>query len=179
MGLFNFKKKKEPEYDPTDMHLYDMKTGAVFDYDLQNWVVLRTFEYQWGEGEYALEFEIDNGTEKKFLSVENDDDELFITISEKIKIRMIDENLPEFIERNETPPRNLEYEGVHYFFDSEGEGICKEEGSDIAENLISWDFYDKEETRILTIEQWGTDEFEAYAGKVINQIEFSNILPGT
>lgn len=72
MGIFDFlginkNKNSEPDYDPTDMKLYDMTSGSVFDYDLKNWVVIRTFEYQWDETDYSLEFEIDNGTEIKHL----------------------------------------------------------------------------------------------------------------
>lgn len=178
MGIFNFKKKKDPEYDPTNLKLYDMKTGSVFDYNLSNWAVLRTFEYQWDGGEYSLEFEIDNGQEHRFLSVEKDDNELFIILMEKIKIRQVDENLPEFIQRNDTPPKNLEYNGDHFFLDSDSEGLCREEGSDVTEEFLSWDFYTKDETKVLSIEQWGTNEFEAYCGIVAKEYEFSNILPG-
>lgn len=183
MGIFDFlginkNKNSEPDYDPTDMKLYDMTSGSVFDYDLRNWVVTRTFEYQWDETDYSLEFEIDNGTEIKHLEVEQGDNGLNLTLSEKIKIRMIDEDLPSFIQRNDAPPKNLKYLDEHFFYKSKSVGLCKQEGTDVVDEFINWDFINKDETKILSIEQWGEDEFEAYISVKVKEYEFSNILPG-
>ena len=44
-----FKKKKEPDYDVTNLSLKDLETGFIFDYDMKSWVVEESYEYDWGQ----------------------------------------------------------------------------------------------------------------------------------
>ena len=43
--------------------------------------------------------------------------------------------------------------------------------------FISWDYYDKNEDFVLTIEQWDENTFEASFGKVVQYFQISNIFP--
>ena len=180
MGIFDvFKKKdKKPEYDPTNISVLDLQKGFVFEYDLKTWVVKAAYDYDWGNNFFSREYKIDNGEQQFFLSVENDD-ELSLSISKKIKIRLLDENIPEYISKNEKPPATLIYKNKKYYLDEENPGYFKdvENKTDNWAELISWTYYDEEDENIITIEQWGDDEFDASAGKVIKEFEISNILP--
>lgn len=181
MGLFDFfnKKEEKPSYDPTNLKITDLNKGFVFEYDLKNWLVEEAYEYDWGDNCYSREFKISDGAESLFLSVE-DDDELYLSVSKKIKIRTIDEDLPETIEEKERPPKKIEYQGIKFYLEEESAGYFKNlaDPDSKGDQVISWEYYDEDEQYILTIEQWGEFDFEASFGTVIKEIEISGILPG-
>ncbi len=179
MGLFDFfKKKEEPDYDPLNVKVTDIKKGFVIEYDLKSWIVKEEYEYDWGNNFFSKEFKLDSGDDSIFLSLE-DDDELEISVSKKIRIRSIDEDLPEYIMEHEHPPKKIYYKGVKYLKDSENPGYFR----DLADKeknwseFISWDYFDEEEKNTICIEQWGEKEFEASIGKTVKEFEISNILP--
>ena len=158
------------------MRVTDLKKGFVFDYDLSTWEVLEEYQYDWGDNYFSSEYKISNGTETCYLSVE-EDDEVQLSISGKVKIRVIDENLPDYISKHEKAPSSLIYQGVKYFLEKESPGYFRGEGKPDWTELISWDYEDEKGEKILTVEQWGEFEFEASAGKMIKEFEISNILP--
>ncbi|BDD05417.1 DUF4178 domain-containing protein [Aureibacter tunicatorum] len=180
MGLFDFfnKKKDEPSYDPTNLKLSDLNVGFIVEYDMQNWEVKKAFEYDWGNNCFTKEFQLFDGKEYIYLSVD-DNTEMELSVTRPVKIRHIEEDLPEYIVSRETPPSKISYEGVTYFLDEDSAGYCKEFGEDEGSwaELINWDFYDKSEEKILSITQWGEKEFEASIGTVVKEFQFSNIIP--
>jgi hypothetical protein len=180
MGLFDFFRKKEtgPHYDPGNIKITDLRKGFVFEYNLKNWVVKEEYEYDWGDGYFSREYKIDAGDEELFLHLEQDD-ELEITLTKKVKVLTVDENLPEYVTEHRRPPKTLHYEGKKFFLDGENPGYFRDptrEGSQWVE-MISWDYYDENDEYLLNIEQWGEREFEAAYGKMVKDYEFSNILP--
>ena len=181
MGIFDFFKKKEeePSYDPLNMKITDLQKSSVFDYDMKTWIVNAVYEYDWGENNFTREYKINSGDDELYLSVDEDDD-LTLSLSRKIKIRAIDEDLPEYIIEHEVPPKKLHFKGKTYYKDSECPGYFKDldNKSDQWTEFIVWDYYDEDEKNIISIEQWGEREFEASYGKVVKEFEFSNILPG-
>ncbi len=178
MGLLDFFKKKEtPSYDSSDIRITDLGLGFVFEYDLTSWVVEEEYEYDWGDECFSKEYKISNGTETRFLAVE-DDDELYISISNKIRVRDIDEDLPDQISENEAPPKKITYKDRKYFLEEENPGYYRNvsEGEENWTELIAWE-YEDDDNNILTIEQWGENNFEASEGKYLKEIDISNILP--
>lgn len=179
MGLFDFlKKKKEKAYDPTNLKITDLEKGFLVDYDMKSWQVVAVYEYDWGNNNFTREFKLDSGDETAFLHIEKDD-ELFLTLTRKVKIRAVDEDLPERIIKKERPPKKLSYKGIQFYRDEETMGYFKDtdKSTDDWDELISWEYYDEEEKHVLNIEQWGDREFEASFGKVVKEFEFSNLLP--
>ncbi|BDD08426.1 hypothetical protein FUAX_08580 [Fulvitalea axinellae] len=181
MGLFDFFKKKEeePSYDPTNLKLIDLREGFILDYDMQSWEVVKAFEYDWGNDYFTLELRLDNGTDSLHLAVD-DNDGMELTLTKDVKVRHLDEDLPEYIVEHETAPKKLVYEGTVYYLDEESAGYCKEiTAPDNAwQELINWDYYDKTEKKHLSVTQWGDREFECAVGRVAKEFEFSNIIPG-
>ncbi len=181
MGLFDmFKKdKKEKSYDPLNMKVTDLDKGFIFDYDLKTWVVEEVYGYDWGNNYTSKEYKVNSGDEEYFLSVD-DDDEVFITLSKKIKIRAIQEDLPEVILEKEAPPKKLVYKDTKFYSDGEEIGEFRwlngYEENDPAK-FISWEYFDEDDKLTLCIEQWGEEEFEASYGKVLKEFEISNIIP--
>jgi hypothetical protein len=179
MGLFDFFKKKGPEYDVTNMSVHDLKTGFIFEYDLETWEVKEAYEYDWGSNFFSREYKVTNGTDVKYFSVEEDDD-LELSWTEKIKIIQIDEHLLDELIAKQKPPKKLKANGVDFFFEEVSTGYFQD-SLDRDENNWSeyrcWDFEDKSGKHILSIEQWDDEVFEASIGKNIKEFEISNILP--
>ncbi len=107
MGIFDFfKKKEEPAYDPTNLRVTDLEKGFLVDYDLNSWQVVAVYEYDWGNNNFTREFKLDSGDDVAFLHIE-EDDELFLTLTRKIKVRSVGEDLPEKILKKEHPPKKI------------------------------------------------------------------------
>lgn len=180
MGLFDkLFQKKESHYDSTNIRVHDLDVGFVFDYDLSTWEVQGIYEYDWGNNYFTREFKINNGSDTRYLSLE-EDDELCLSVSKKIKVRVLGEHVMDDLMNREKPPGKIHYEGTEYFLEKEAPGYFHDiaKGKDDWEEFISWNFEDDAEKQIITIEQWGEKDFEASIGKNIDEFEISNILPG-
>lgn len=175
--LFGKKKKEEEAVDPLNIKLTELKRGYILDYDLSSWEVKEVYNYDWGDHFFTREYKIFNGKDSRYLHVE-EDDELELTLSEKVKPASIDPEIPEYVEKHGHPPKKIIFKGIEYRFDSESPGYFNEEGKDEQwVEHISWSYYDADEVHTLNIEQWGEREFEASVGKVIKAFEISNITP--
>ncbi len=177
MGIFDIFKKKEPHYDSTNIQVKDLDVGFVFEYDLSTWEVQAIYEYDWGDNYFTREFKISDGSTTRFLSIE-EDDELELSLTKKIKIRSLDANLMETLQDKQQPPKSIEYDGITYYLENEAPGYFHDIAKgDNWEEFRSWDFEDNDGVNILCIEQWDEKEFEASIGKKIKEFEISNILP--
>jgi hypothetical protein len=78
---------------------------------------------------------------------------------------------------NGDPPDQVMYQGVTYFFEEMAGGAFLKNGQGPGRNLLRWDYEDEEGENYLTIEQWGEDDFLAYAGRPVQEYQFTNILP--
>lgn len=179
MGLFDFFKKKQPDIDTDsfDYKIMNMDKGSVFEYDLKSWVVLHVYEYQWQSGSSSVEYLIDSGTEQWFMCIDAGDG-ISISFTQRVKVRVIDPSLPDKIIAQEQPPASIRYKDVEYLLDSESVGVFREENGEWAD-LISWDYSDATESKLLCIEQWGERDFDAACGIAIKDYQISNILPGS
>ena len=178
MGIFDRfkKKKKEQHYDPTNITIRDLAKGYIFEYATETWTVTALFEYDWGNNFYTREFVIKNGNEEKFLHIE-DDGGLTVTISEKVKLRKLGEEICDKIDSKRKPPKKINFEGVKYFLDEKSPGYCKEIDAENWEELISYDYLDEEEKKTLCFEQYSDENFEVSKGIIISELSVSNILP--
>lgn len=177
MGFTDFFKRKQPKYDSTNIRVTDLDVGFVFEYDLETWEVQACFEYDWGDNYFSQEFKIFNGKETRYLALE-EDDEICLSISKKIKLRQLGENVHSSLLNQQRPPASFEFEGRKYFFEKEAPGYYNEvaKGDEWIE-MLSWDYEDERGEYVICIEQWDESEFEASAGKVVKEFEISNILP--
>jgi hypothetical protein len=177
MGFTDFFKRKQPKYDSTNIRVTDLDVGFVFEYDLESWEVQASYEYDWGDNYFSKEYKINNGSKTLFLSIE-EDDEISLSVCDKINVRELGGNVLADLLSNQKPPTTLLYQDKKYFFEQESPGYFndKARGEDWVE-FISWDFIDESGKYIVTIEQWDEKEFEASAGKAIQEFEISTILP--
>jgi hypothetical protein len=181
MGIFDkFKKKEEPHYDPSNMKIKDLRVGFMFDYDLNTWEITEEYEYDWGDNYFTREYKLEASDDIAYLHIDYND-EGFMTLSRKLKVRELGQDIPEEILEKKCPPKKITYAGVDYFLDKESPGYFSDdpEDDDSWTEFISWDYYDSDSKLVACVEQWGARDFEASHGKVVNDYEITNILPAT
>ncbi len=98
MGLLDIFKKKEPQYDATNITVKDLNLGFVFEY--------ACYEYDWGDNFFTKEYKISNGTKTFYLSVE-DDDELELSLTSKIKVRQLGTDVLQQLMDTQKAPSSL------------------------------------------------------------------------
>jgi hypothetical protein len=180
-GFFK-KRKKEQEaeklhYDPTNLHVRDLRKGFVIDYDFKSWEVTAEYEYDWGNEYFSYEYKLVSADDSLFVYVE-EDDELTIIVSRKIPFGRLDDEVEEAIKKKGKPPKKITYEGITFYRNSESVGFFKEIGtSGMSEEFINWEYTDETGKFILNIEQWDDDVFAAALGEQVSENAFSNILP--
>ena len=179
MGLFDqWRKDKESEdlTDPLhDLTLSNLTVGYLVDFDLKTWEVKSYSTYDF-DGDQTKEWELDCGNEQCFLErVEDDDVEWAIT--RKISLSDITEGVKTHIREHDDPPQELTISGKKFLADGGGAGYYYKDGKGSGDQMIFWDYTDSSGEKILSIEQWGEDEFEASVGQYVHEYEFTNILP--
>jgi len=176
-SCFSSKKKEDVDldYDPEDISLNQLKKGSFLDYDLKTWQVKTCYEYDWGDDYFSDEYQITTADESMYLSVE-EDDELEITLTKKINVHSIEGNVTQYIIQHDTAPTEVTFKGVRYFRDSEDAGYFRNKDNNNWEEFISWTFYDDSGDKVLSIERWDEEDFEASAGVIAQEYEFSNII---
>jgi hypothetical protein len=174
--FFSFGKKKEESIDPLKIELKDLKKGWMVDYDMTTWEVKAHHRYDWGSGSFTDEWELHSSDKIMFLHHDPEDGGEF-TLSYKIPIGKIEGNVKEHFKTHEDGPGQIVYEGTTYYLDDDGGGLFLENGQGPEQEFIYWDYEDEKEERFVTIEQWGENEFEAYAGIWVEDYNFENILP--
>ena len=176
-GFFNKKKKKkEPHYDPTNISVMDIRKGFLLDYDAKSWEVTEEFEYDWGDEYFTYEFKLVCEDENYFLYLEKDD-EIEITLSKKISFGILNEEVEKKIRRKGRSPKTIKYDGKTFYRESEGAGNFRNIDNEKWQGFMSWSYLDKSGKYSLTIEEWDEGEYEASYGMIMEESDFSNILP--
>lgn len=174
-----FKKKEEKEeseaFDPLNITLSDLKPGFVLDYDLKTWQVAAHHYYDY-DGDRIDEWELSCGDETVYLDREEDDG-ITWTLIRKIRLSTIDDNIRSHMRNNDDPPDEITHAGTTYHGESSAVGHYYKNSEGSGQEFIAWDYLDDSEKRTLSLEQWGDDEYEASVGEVVEEYQFTNILP--
>ena len=147
----------------------------MLDYDLKTWQVSAQHYYDY-EGDRIDEWELTCADQVLYLECENDDG-LTWTLSEKVPLSSINGNLRAHIKENEDPPEEITHNGIEYQAESSDVGNYYKNNQGPGQELIVWDYLDHSEKKTLSIEQWGDDEYEASIGEIVEEYQFSDILP--
>ncbi|MFK7952286.1 MAG: DUF4178 domain-containing protein [Ekhidna sp.] len=174
-----FKKKKEVEYDVTNLSVRDLNTGFIFDYDMKSWAVEETYEYDWGNNNFSKEYKVNSGDDVAFLSVE-DDGNINMSMVKSIKMRTIEEDIADEISKNQKPPKTIHYEKESYFLENDSAGYFRDttKKTEDWEELITWEYYNETEEKVVCFTQWDEHNIDASAGLVIKEHQISDIIPG-
>lgn len=164
------------QYDSLNLKVTDLRKGFLFDYDLNTWEVKEEFEYDWANEFYTKEYKVVNGREERFLSVAVDD-ETTLALWEKVGVHSIDTRIPGHIRQNDEPMLQISMDGDVYYRKEESMGYWRNTATSNWQKLISWDYETKDGSKLISIERWGEEEFEASKGKRVKEYEISNVLP--
>jgi hypothetical protein len=171
-----FGKKSKEEADPLqDLTLSKLKVGYLLDYDLKTWEVKGYHTYNF-DGDLVEEWELDSGDDQCYLERAKDD-EVEWAMTRKISLSELGERIREYIDQHEDPPEEIVYQGTRFSLEESGGGYYYRGGKGTGEEMICWDYTDASGERVLSIEQWGEDEFEASVGSRVQEYQFTNILP--
>ena len=179
MGLMDRmfgRKPADQAPDPlADLVLEKLKVGYLVDYDLQTWQVTGYCRYTFsGMDRSVEEWELAAGGERRYLELADGGWSLSRTIS----IGDIDGDIRRHILDNDDPPARIVFEGAEYHLDACYGGHMFPDGKGAGEQMIRWEFLDAAEKNFVGIEQHGETEFAAAAGFVVEEYEFTHLLPG-
>ena len=173
-----FKKKKEVSYDVTNLGLKDLDFDFIFDYDLKSWIIKEVYEYDWGNNNFSKEYKVDSGDEVAYLNIEHSS-EVIITLLKSLKIRQIEEDIVCMLTDAKKAPHQLHCNNVAYYLASESAGYFRDCGKKTEdwEELFSWEYYDENEEKIISITRWDEHTFDSFAGVALQSHQVSNIIP--
>lgn len=172
------KKKDEGRLDPLrDLTLSGLKPGFVVDYDLKTWQVTAQHRYDY-EGDRVDEWQLSCADEVRYLE-RGEDDEVVWILTRKIPVSRINTDLRGYLRDHDDPPNTLTCDGVEYSADDTSVGKYFKDGAGPGQDFIVWDYLNADGKRTLSVEQWSDDEFEASVGEIVEEYQFSNILPGS
>lgn len=132
--------------------LLSLAIGDKVEYNFNVFKVINISDYNWEDGQ-SVEYEVAYNGKKYFLEVE-DDKKLFITYTEEINIDAISTSVTDLISSSKKAPKSMEFNHETFYFDEDCAGVCTCRNTGEQEELISWDFYNDKETKILSIKQW-------------------------
>ncbi len=171
-------KEEEPSIDPlADLVLEKLAPGYLVDYDGRTFEVVARHYHDTGDGFRTDDWELRTDGEIHYLN-RIEADGAYWTLTRRIPLGMIDERLRSHIQQHGDPPESFDFDGVTFFMQSYGGAKFYKDGRGPAQPFLYWDYEDEARERVLSIEQWGDIEFEAYVGHYVEEYQFINILPG-
>ena len=170
------KNKEEPEaLDPLNITLSDLKLGYVLDYDLKTWQVTAQHYYDY-EGDRVDEWELSCGDDVAYLE-RAEDDNITWALTHKIRLSDIEGNIRAHMSNYDDPPDEVTCNGVIYYGESSAVGSYYKDGEGEGQEFIIWNYLDESGKHTLSLEQWEEDAYDASVGEVVEEYQFSNILP--
>lgn len=172
------KKKKDPEpIDPLTLSLADLKPGYVLDYDLKTYQVGAHHHCEFGDTRVdEWELSAGDGDVAHLKRAQNSD--VTYILSRKIRLSDIEGALRTHLRTHDDPPETLVYNGHTYHGESTAVGRYFKNGEEPAREFIAWDYRDETGKRVLSLEQWADDDYAVAAGEIVEEYQFSDILPG-
>jgi hypothetical protein len=173
--FWNQKKKKKEEQAreeaSRELRLENVGPGGVIhlmnvgpDMEEYDVTILSKSIYREGESTEWYELEGDNGRQKVWISLEEDDG-LDVTLAlRKLKLRELDINRQDLDRMDETAEGEFSFEGETYYFEYSNEASFFSEGNTASDNedfFYYWEFENEEGDKYITVEEWENGKFEA------------------
>jgi len=152
-----------------NMRVGDYVTYRGTDYFVRQRYLYRARSYEW----ISYQFSDSSRKNELWLDVE-DDDQVNIEITEPIKLP------PDLTIPHLKAKKPFTLNGEVFLYDEHGQAEVKieKEGNSWDSDIVEyWDYYNKDETKFISIEKWG-DEVEASTGHPIKEFELE-IYPGS
>ena len=172
-----FDKKEEQPFDPfTDLVLEKMQPGYLVDFDGKTWEVIGRHFHDLGDGYRVEEWELHADNQEYYLT-RGEDEGGYWTWTRRVPIGSIDGRIRGHIRQNGDPPDYIDYDGTRFLLDSYGGAKYHRDCKDISQPYLYWDYKGEDGIRLLSIQQWGDIDFEAFVGHYAEEYQFTNILP--
>lgn len=168
-----FRKKSKHELSVKEMELLAVEADTNILFGQRQWLIKKIIEYNWGESLISYDYILDDGKEIVYLGVEKSNDKLLLSIKNDIAVEKIDTQLKDYINKNEVPPRLLNYSGIQFMFDRESVGKSRLENSNDWTDITVWEYSDKNISNVLTIEQYSDNEIFTSIGTIIGISEIT------
>ena len=173
--LFGSKAQEEAPDPLADLVLAKLKVGYLVDYDMQTWQVTGYARYTFsGQDDPVEEWELTAADQQRYLELADG----AWSLSRKIAIDDISGDVRKHILDHDDPPKRVVFDSTEFRLDASYAGQMVANGSGPGADVIRWEFVDGPETTFVGIEQWSETEFAAAAGFVVEDDQFSHILPG-
>ena len=173
--LFGSKTPEEAPDPLADLVLEKLKVGYLVDYDMQTWQVTSYARYTFsGKDDSVEEWELTAADQQRYLELADG----AWSLSRKIAIGDISGDVRQHILDHEDPPERVVFEGTDFRLDASYSGQMVANGTGPGTDVIRWEFVDGSESTFVGVEQWSETEFAAAAGFVVEDYQFSHILPG-
>jgi len=167
------KKKKEQEanaHAPKELTLENVQAGGVIhlrnvgpDMEEYDVTILSKAVYREGENNEWYELEGDNGRQKVWIGIEEDDG-LDVTLTlRRLKLREIPINREDLDRMDETAEGEFEFEGEKFYFEYSNEASYFADGNVSSGNedfFYYWEFENESEDKYITVEEWENGKFE-------------------
>jgi hypothetical protein len=167
------KKKKEEQAKanaPKELSLENVGAGGVIhlrnvgpDMEEYDVTILSKGIYREGESSEWYELEGDNGRQKVWISIEEDDG-LDVTLTlRRLKLREIPINREDLDRMDETAEGEFEFEGETFYFEYSNEASYFADGNTSRDNeefFYYWEFENDNEDKFITVEEWENGKFE-------------------
>ncbi|NGP45045.1 DUF4178 domain-containing protein [Bacillaceae bacterium SIJ1] len=172
MGLLKriinaFKGENTSSSEVKERNVYNLKSGDIVTYDLEDYEVVGTITYN-DSGYKWYAYQLVSLNKTIWLSAEMDD-ELELGIYEKLSFPL-----------NQPIPKEVTVEEKTYYLDEKGKAYVSGTGrsQNISNRQMSYyDFADEDESTFLSVEVWG-EEVEVSRGYPIQEFELK-ILAGS
>ncbi|MEK6476086.1 DUF4178 domain-containing protein [Catalinimonas sp. 4WD22] len=167
------KRKKEAEVQPNtpkELTLENVEPGGVIhlmnvgpDMEEYDVTILSKSIYREGESTEWYELEGDNGKQKVWISIEEDDG-LDVTLALRtLKLRDLPINRSDLDIMDESAEGEFEFEGQTFYFEYSNEASFFSNGNTSRDNesfFYYWEFENENEDQFITIEEWENGKFE-------------------
>src|ERR1035437_5400259 len=169
MRIINLlRKKTQHKHTVDESNLLSIEVDKTILLNNKTWKIKKIIEYTWGEGIFSYDYIIDDGKSIAYLGIEKNKDNLVLSIKSDVNIDLIDSTLKIHIQKNEVPPRTINYNGIQFYFDRESVGKSKIENAIDWTVLTVWEFIDNKNKNVLTIEQYSDKEIFCSIGCIIS-----------
>ena len=163
-----FRRKQQHSLTENETTLLKADAGFRLKYSNCIWIIKKIIEYNWGESYVSYDFILDNEIEIAYLCVEEIDNKLLLSFKKDSFLTNLAEGVLEEFKKSEVPPGVILFSDIQYLFDRESVGKSRIENSTEWTDLISWEYIDKTNKHVLTVERFGNSDFFVSVGQNVS-----------
>ncbi|MGB0525388.1 MAG: DUF4178 domain-containing protein [Flammeovirgaceae bacterium] len=175
-------RKLEP-LDPYSITLESLKLGFLVDYQTETFETVNEFQYDWEDGSSEKLFKMRDmgGIDSFFLMIQREGSSLMVYKVQPVNIFALKEDLDREIAEFKRPSNIIRYQDVAYFREYSKTGLNfnmeKTNMKMPPQEVIAWKYFDDIRKRIIRVEKHGENDFKAFVGEAVPQVQFNNVMP--